>query len=78
MEPSVRPNRTEGILDALVTAILIAIVVLGAGLFAYDVLAHEPSDRDYGQQVVRVGDVEWLCLEQGGETISCETVEELE
>lgn len=78
MEPSVNPNHTGGILDVLATAILIALVVLGAGLFACNVLTHEPSDGDYGQEVVRVGDVEWLCLKQGGETISCETVEELE
>ena len=33
------------------------------------------STAGYDHQIIKVGDVEWICLEQAGRIVSCETVD---
>lgn len=50
---------------------MVTLVVIGE---AYTVCVN--IDPHYSQEIVQVGDVKWLCLKKGIETIGCETVDE--
>ncbi len=53
----------------IVVGFVLGLIVCAGLCFGLD------STAGYDHQIIKVGDVEWLCLVQADRVVSCETVE---